>query len=174
MNTISAVVSAFSALIALFAGYQAKQAARMSSFHPAWVSLPKGRRRLRLPLKLGPNDAAGPNDVANKFDGINGATGQALAYRLFAFGYEAHPYGLNVDYAFPEGSNVSSSLGDAATSLVKLLGRKKTLQNKAQHDAWDMLVVAAKAALRTYPDLMSDEVLSPDYKPTPKTTELPE
>jgi hypothetical protein len=165
------IISIVSALIATFAGYQAHRAARLSSYHPARIRPP--RRSLRsLLFGAGPNDAAGPADIANKFDGVDGSTGKALQYRLYAWGYEAHPYGLSVDYAYPEGQNVSASLGDAATSLAKLFGRKKTLQNKAQHDAWDMLVVAAKAALRTYPDLMKDEVLSPDYVKPPLTEQL--
>jgi hypothetical protein len=167
-------ISIVSALIATFAGFQAHRAARLSSFHPARTLAP--RRSLRgLLFGAGPNDAAGPADIANKFDGVDGATGRALQYRLYAWGYEAHAFGLPVDYAYPEGQNVSASMGDGVTSLAKLFGRKKTLIDGNQYDSWDMLVASAKAALRTYPDLMSNEVLSKNYgKQIPLTAEQAE
>lgn len=173
IHAIPQIISVISALLALFAGHKAAQAARLSANHPARFAVPKARRRFGIPMKAGPNDAAGPADIANKIDGLDGATGQALPYRLYAWGYEAHAFGLPVDYAFKEGSNVSASMADAVTSLTKLFGRKRTLADGNQYDGWDMILAGAKAALRTYPDLMSDEPLSKNYKPpvAPKALE---
>lgn len=175
IHLLPSIFSAIAALAALFAGKKAHQALQLAQgVYPSYHKVtPANQRKLRFGrlFGAGPNDGADASTVANKFDGVNPATGAALQYRLYAWGYEAHGFGLGVDYAYPETSNVSASLGDAGTSLAKLFGRKRTLPDGNQYDAWDMLVASARAAVRTYPDIMgkSVEPLSKSTTPTPVT-----
>lgn len=111
----------------------------------------------------GPNANAGPGDVANKIDGID-ANGNLLRYRIAAMLYEAHAFGLNKDYSFPEGPNASPSLEDQTTTLAKLLTRKRTLADGNQYDLWDMLLACTKYVLSQNVHIMDDEPNSINYK----------
>lgn len=110
-----------------------------------------------------PNVNASPQSVSDKLDGID-ATGAELPFRKVAMFYEAHPFGLAVDYAFEEGPNETASELNHAATLAKLFTRKHTLADGNQYDAWDMLVTLTKAAVLANPHINDDEPLSVNYK----------
>jgi hypothetical protein len=163
VNIILAVLpSAFSLLAAIFAAFAHRKASQAAK--TAELSNPYLPPTVIAARRLGPNDAAGPSDVANKIDGVNGATGQAEPFRLAAMLYDAHLLGLGKDYAFPEGSNVSASMADQVTTLAKLLTRKKKMVDGNDYDLWDACMTAAKAAIIANQHVNDDEVNSVNYK----------
>lgn len=107
---------------------------------------------------------ADAQSVANQLDGSDGS--EALPYALVARFYEANMFGLSTDYAYPEGSNTTSSRLDSITSVDKLLSRKLTLADGNQYDAWDALMTVAKWVVKNDPTINDDEPNSVNHKPS--------
>jgi len=105
---------------------------------------------------------ADAQSVTNALNGNDGS--QALPYALVARFYEANMFGLAKDYAFPEGSNTTSSRLDSITSLDKLLSRKQTLADGNQYDVWDCIFTIAKSIVAANPSINDDEKNSVNYK----------
>jgi hypothetical protein len=114
----------------------------------------------------GPNANAGPADVANKIDGLD-AGGNQLRYRIAAMLYDAKMFGLNKDYAFPEGPNASPSLEDQTATLAKLLTRKQKLADGNDYDIFDAVFTVAKWVVKQNIHINDDEVNSVNHKPVP-------
>lgn len=110
-----------------------------------------------------PNVNASPESVANELDGIDG-NGNELPFRKVAMFYDAHMFGLPIDYAFPEPANESASMCDHAASLAKLLTRTQKLADGNDYDAWDCLFTITKYVLSQAPHINDNEVLSVNYK----------
>jgi hypothetical protein len=110
-----------------------------------------------------PNVNATPQSVSDKLDGIDG-NGAELSYRKVAMFYEAHIFGLPVDYAFTEGPNETASVLNHAATLAKLFTRKHTMPDGNQYDALDCLWTLTKAAILANPHINDDEPLSVNYK----------
>lgn len=106
-------------------------------------------------------------DVDNAANGNTGPGTPALAYALVARFYDAHMFGLGVDYAYKEGSNVSASRWDSITSLDKLWTRTKKLADGNDYNAWDALMTLAKAEVAANPHINDDEPLSKNYTGIP-------
>lgn len=111
-----------------------------------------------------PDAAATAQSVASQLDGIDG-NGAGLPYRKVAMFYDANLFGLPRDYAFPEGSNTSTSTMDQVTSLTKLLTRKVTMADGNDYDLWDAVMTLCKAAVAADPHINDDEPNSVNYKP---------
>jgi hypothetical protein len=105
---------------------------------------------------------ADAQSVTNKLDGSSGT--DALPWALVARLYEAHMFGLSSDYAFPEGSNTTSSRLDSITTLDKLLSRKMTLSDGNQYDLWDCVFTITKWIVAQNPSINDDEPNSVNYK----------
>jgi len=97
-------------------------------------------------------------DVSNAGNGTDGTN--ALPYALVAMFYDAHMFGRAVDYANPEGSNVSPSRWDQITSLAKLLTRTATLADGNEYDLYDMVRTCTKWVVAQNPHINDDEHLS--------------
>ena len=113
-------------------------------------------------------------DVWNAANGLS-PDGKALPYALVARFYDAHMFGRAVDYAFPEGSNVSPSRWDGITSLDKHLNRTAKLADGNDYDLYDMIRTIAKSVVLANPHINDDEPLSVNYKgapPGPSPTKL--
>jgi hypothetical protein len=110
-----------------------------------------------------PNVNASPQSVSDKLDGIDG-NGNQLPNRQVAMFYDAHLFGLGVDYAFPEGPNESASALDHVASLAKLLTRTKKLADGNDYNAWDAVMTIAKSIVAANPHINDDEPLSVNYK----------
>lgn len=110
-----------------------------------------------------PNVNASPESVANQIDGIDGA-GNQLPFRKVAMFYDAHMFGLGVDYAFTEGPNESASMADHAASLAKLLTRTKKFADGNDYNVWDAIMTTAKSVVAANPHINDDEPLSVNYK----------
>jgi hypothetical protein len=110
-----------------------------------------------------PNANATPQSVADSIAGTDG-NGNELPYAVAAMLYDAHMLGLGKDYAFPEGSNTSSSRLDHITTLAKLLTRKQTLADGNDYDLWDCVFTCAKWVLSQNVHINDDEVNSVNYK----------
>jgi hypothetical protein len=106
-------------------------------------------------------------DVNNAANGNSGPGTPALPFALVARFYDAHMFGLNKDYAYPEGSNVSASRWDSITSLDKLLTRTMKLADGNDYTVWDALMTLAKAEVLANPHINDDEPLSVNYTGTP-------
>lgn len=167
INIVQAVFSIIASAAALWAGIKAHNAYKLvRGVLPSYDKVtPMNKRRLKSNgLFSSPQNASADADtVADKIDGVD-AAGQQIAFRKWAFGYVGRPFGLAIDYVFPEGPNVSSSMADADTSLVKLLGRKFKMPDGNEADALDMIYYSAKKAALDKPSLMADEVHSMNYK----------
>ncbi|RAV17525.1 hypothetical protein DQP57_00430 [Mycobacterium colombiense] len=110
-----------------------------------------------------PNVNATAESVSDKIDGIDG-DGNQLSYRKVAMFYDSHLFGRAVDYAFPEGANVSSSMCDHAASEAKLWTRTRKMSDGNDYDAHDALYTLLKIALQANPHINDDEPLSVNYK----------
>ena len=108
-------------------------------------------------------------DVNNAANGNSGPGTPALPYALVARFYDAHMFGLDVDYAYPEGSNVSSSRWDGVTSLDKALNRTKKMPDGNDYTLWDAVMTIAKATIIANPHINDDEPLSVNYTGPPAT-----
>ena len=109
-------------------------------------------------------------DVNNAANGNSGPGTPALPYALVARFYDAHMFGLDHDYAYPEGSNVSASRWDGITSLDKLLTRTKKFADNNDYNVWDAIMTIAKATVAANPHINDDEPLSVNYKGGGPTT----
>jgi hypothetical protein len=103
-------------------------------------------------------------DVANHLNGNTGAGSPALPEALAAMLYDAHLFGLSVDYAYPEPPNVSSSRYDQITTLAKLLTRTKKMPDGNDYTIWDAVMTTCKANILANPHINDDEPLSVKYK----------
>lgn len=116
-----------------------------------------------------PNAGATPESVADQIAGTD-ANGNPLPYEKSASFYGARMFGLPIDYAFPQGSYVSTALTDHATGLNKLLTRLTLpLADKNVYDAWDMLYTITKWILAQDVHINDDEIHSVNYKPPTPT-----
>jgi len=104
-------------------------------------------------------------DVDNAANGNSGPGTPALPYALVAMLYDANLLGLSKDYAFPEGSNTSSSRWDHITTLAKVLTRTHTHADGNTYDIWDAVQTILKWVLAQSPTINNDEVNSVNYKP---------
>lgn len=102
-------------------------------------------------------------DVLNLINGSDGAN--ALREALVARFYDSNMFGRNKDYAFPEGSNATSSRLDSVTSLDKLWTRTRKMEADGNdYDAHDALFTILKSVLLANPTINDDEVNSVNYK----------
>lgn len=106
-------------------------------------------------------------DVDNLLNGNSGPGTPALREALVARFFDAHMFGRSKDYAYPEGSNVTSSRLDSITSLDKNLDRTAALSDGNDYDVYDMLRTITKSILLATPHINDDEPLSVNYKGTP-------
>lgn len=105
-------------------------------------------------------------DVNNAANGNSGPGTPALSYALVARFFDAHMFGLGVDYAYKEGSNVSASRWDSVTSVDKLLTRTKKMPDGNDYTLWDAIMTLTKAEILANPHINDDEPLSVNYKGT--------
>jgi len=110
-----------------------------------------------------PNADATPQSVSDKLDGIN-ANGNQEPYDVVAMLYDANLLGLAKDYAFPEGSNTSSSALDHVNTLAKILTRTHKHADGNSYDAWDALQTCLKWVLTQNLHINDDEKDSVNYK----------
>lgn len=103
-------------------------------------------------------------DVANHANGNSGPGTPALPEALVARFFDAHMFGLGVDYAFKEGSNVTSSRWDSITSVDKLLTRTKKMPDGNDYTVWDAIMTLVKAEILVNPHINDDEPLSVNYQ----------
>lgn len=103
-------------------------------------------------------------DVDNNLNGNAGAGTPALPWALAAMLYDANLLGLGKDYAYPEGSNVTSSRYDQITTLAKLLTRTHTHVDGNSYDLWDAVQTVLKYVLSLNPHINDDERNSVNYK----------
>lgn len=103
-------------------------------------------------------------DVNNALNGNSGPGTPALPWALVARFYDGNLFGRNKDYAYPEGSNVSSSRLDSITSLDKLLTRTHKHVDGNDYDAWDCLQTLVKYVLTENVHINDDEKNSVNYK----------
>jgi hypothetical protein len=103
-------------------------------------------------------------DVDNNLNGNAGDGTPALPWALAAMLYDANLLGLGKDYAYPEGSNVTSSRYDQITTLAKLLTRTHTHSDGNSYDLWDGVQTVLKYVLSLNPHINDDEVNSVNYK----------
>lgn len=109
-----------------------------------------------------PNDGASAQNILDKLDGVN--AGNSEPFRRVAMLYDANILGLETDYAFPEGGNVSSSALDQVTTLTKVLTRKVKMADGNSYDALDMLATLCKALIMANPYINDDEVNSVNHR----------
>jgi hypothetical protein len=105
-------------------------------------------------------------DVANHLNGNTGAGSPALPEALVAMLYDANLLGLSKDYAYKEGSNVTSSRYDQITTLAKLLTRTHKLADGNDYDIWDAVMTIAKWVVLNNKTINDDEVNSVNFKKT--------
>lgn len=105
-------------------------------------------------------------DVDNLMNGNSGPGSPALPEALVARFYDSNLFGRDKDYAYPEGSNVTSSRYDSITSLDKLWTRTRTMSDGNDYDGHDALYTLLKIGLQLYPHINDDEKNSVNYKPT--------
>lgn len=105
-------------------------------------------------------------DVNNAANGNSGPGTPALPYALVARFFDAHMFGLGVDYAYKEGQNVSASRWDSITSVDKLLTRTMKLADGNDYTLWDAIMTMAKATVLANPHINDDEPLSKNYTGT--------
>lgn len=103
-------------------------------------------------------------DVLNLVNGSDGS--KALPEALVARFYESNMFGRATDYAFPEGSNTTSSRSDSITSLDKNLDRCAKLADENVYDAFDMLRTCTKWVLSQNIHINDDEINSVNFKAT--------
>jgi hypothetical protein len=103
-------------------------------------------------------------DVANHLNGNTGAGSPALPEALVAMLYDANLLGLSKDYAYKEGSNVTSSRYDQLTTLAKVLTRTHKHSDGNDYDIWDAVHTLLKIGLAANPHINDDEVNSVNYK----------
>ena len=113
-----------------------------------------------------PNANATAQSVADSIAGTDGL-GNALPYALVAMFYDSNMFGRSKDYAFPEGSNTSSSRLDQITSGAKLWTRTRTMADGNDYDAHDALFTCLKWVLSQNIHINDDEINSVNYKATP-------
>lgn len=101
-------------------------------------------------------------DVDNALNGTDGT--KALPWSLVARFYDSNLFGRNKDYAFPEGSNTSSSRLDSITSLDKLWTRTRKMADGNEYDAHDALFTILKSVLAANPHINDDDPNSVNYK----------
>lgn len=101
-------------------------------------------------------------DVSNALNGSDGTA--ALKYAIVARFYDANLFGRDKDYAYPEGSNTSSSRLDSITSLDKLLTRTHSHEDGNDYDAWDAVQTIVKWILTQDIGINDDEVNSVNHK----------
>lgn len=95
-------------------------------------------------------------DVLNQ--GAGGPPGgPAFPEALAAMLYDANLFGLSVDYAYTEGSNVTAARWSQITTLTKLLTRTHTHVDGNRYDAWDCLQTIVKYILTVAPDINAGE-----------------
>lgn len=102
-------------------------------------------------------------DVDNALNGSDGTA--ALPYALVARFYDSNMFGRDKDYAYPVGSNTTSSRLDSITSLDKLLTRTRTMADGNDYDFHDAVFTLLKVALQANPHINDDEKNSVNYKP---------
>lgn len=106
-------------------------------------------------------------DVLNSGNG--GTDSGAFPYALVAMLYDGNILGLDKDYAYPEGSNVSASRWDQITTLAKVLTRTHTHADGNTYDIWDAVQTILKWVLTQAPTINDDEPDSANFvAPTPK------
>jgi hypothetical protein len=103
-------------------------------------------------------------DVDNALNGNTGPNTPALQWALVAMLYDANILGLSKDYAYKEGSNVSSSRLDQITTLAKVLTRTHTHADGNDYDIWDAVQTLLKWVLTQSPHINDDEVNSVNHK----------
>jgi hypothetical protein len=104
-------------------------------------------------------------------DANGNPTTTALPWAEVAFLYDANILGLGKDYAFPEGSNASSSRWDQITTLAKVLTRTHTHADGNTYDIWDAVQTILKWVLAQDPTINSNETDSVNYvAPKPATS----
>lgn len=95
-------------------------------------------------------------DVLNQ--GAGGPPGgPAFPEALAAMLYDAHLFGLGIDYAYKEGANVTAARWSQITTLTKLLTRTRKHADGNSYDAWDCLQTIVKYILTVAPDINKDE-----------------
>jgi hypothetical protein len=104
-------------------------------------------------------------DVLN--DGNGGTPNGAFPYALAAMLYDANIFGLNKDYAHPEGPNTSASRWDQITTLAKLLTRTHTHADGNTYDLFDAIQTILKYILTLAPTINNDEVNSVNHTTKP-------
>jgi hypothetical protein len=109
-------------------------------------------------------------DVSNALNGNSGPGTPALPYALVARFYDANLFGRDKDYAYPEGSNVSSSRLDSITSMDKLTTRTHKHADGNDYDLWDCAQTFVKWVLTQNIHINDDEKNSVNYK-APATEE---
>lgn len=95
------------------------------------------------------------------FNGLNGIDRPEARSARF---YNSNLFGLNKDYAFPEGSNATPSRLDSITSVDKLWTRARRMSDGNFYDAHDALFTILKAVLQANPHINDDEPNSVNYK----------
>ena len=103
-------------------------------------------------------------DVNNALNGNSGPGTPALPWALVARFFRSNLFGRNKDYAYPEGSNVTSSRLDSITSLDKLLTRTREMADGNEYDLHDAVFTNLKSILAANPHINDDEVNSVNYK----------
>lgn len=101
-------------------------------------------------------------DVVNALAGSDGS--QALPYALVARFYDSNLFGRGKDYAYPEGSNTTSSRLDSITSVDKLWTRTRVMADGNEYDAHDALFTILKWVLKQDLSINDDEVNSVNHK----------
>lgn len=106
-----------------------------------------------------------PNADQNVDNLMNGSNGSAaLPEALVARFYDSNMFGRNKDYAYPEGSNVTSSRYDSITSVDKLWTRTRKMSDGNEYDAHDALFTLLKIGLAANPHINDDEKNSVNHK----------
>lgn len=96
-------------------------------------------------------------DVDNHLNGNSGPGTPALPEALVAMLYDANLLGLAKDYAYPEGSNTSSSRYDQITTMAKVLTRTHTHADGNTYDIWDAVQTILKYVLTVVPGINDGE-----------------
>lgn len=103
-------------------------------------------------------------DVDNAFNGNTGPGTAALPYMLVARLYDGNLFGLQKDYAYPEGPNVTPSKYDDITTMSKLTTRTHTHIDGNTYDLFDGIQTIVKSILATNKTINDDEINSVNYK----------
>lgn len=101
-------------------------------------------------------------NILDKLDGVN--AGNSEPFRRVAMLYDANILGLETDYAFPEGGNVSSSALDQITTLAKVLTRKVKHADGNSYDLADAVQTILKALIAENQYINDDEVNSVNHR----------